>query len=219
MTLSLRTPWRPLLLSTATAAVLAGCASSVGVEAEFPRPLVEPLPIRVGVIFSEALRTFEYYEEIPQHSKWTIQLGTANVAMFEPLFASMFRETRIVSAPSLSEADLSGLDAVLQPELEKFEFDVPRSSESKFVEVWLQYRLTLLATDGTQIAAWPVVGYGKAQTGMLGNEGSLRRAAVRAMREVGATLVTGFAKQPAVGEWLEETHHEANLSVENKSPS
>lgn len=192
---------------------MVGCASSVPVEAEFPRPLVEPLPISIGVVFSEALRTFEYYEEIPQHSKWTIQLGSANVAMFEPLFASMFRETRIVEALPLSEADQLQLDAVLQPELEKFEFDVPRNPDAKFVEVWLQYRLTLLATDGTQIANWPVVGYGKAQTGMLGNEGSLRKAAVRAMREVGASLVTGFAKQPAVGEWLEETHHEANLSM------
>jgi hypothetical protein len=104
----------------------------------------------------------------------------------------------------------------VEPELEKFEFDVPRNTDSKFVEVWLQYRLKLLQTDGTQIAAWPVVGYGKAQTGMLGNEGSLRRAAVRAMREVGATLSTGFAKQPAVGEWLEENQHEANLSADTK---
>ena len=214
MTGSLKTCWRQLFISALSVALLCSCSSSVPVQADFPRPLVEPLPIRVGVVFSEALRTFEYYEEIPQHSKWTIQLGNANVAMFEPLFASMFRESRIVPMLPLSEADLSGLDAVLQPELEKFEFDVPRNPDAKFVEVWLQYRLTLLQTDGTQIAAWPVVGYGKAQTGMLGNEGSLRRAAVRAMREVGATLVTGFAKQPAVGEWLEETHHEANLSVD-----
>ena len=215
MTSTLKTRWRSLWLAASLALAASGCASSVGVQADFPRPLVEPLPIRIGVVFSEALRTFEYYEEIPQHSKWTIQLGSANVAMFEPLFSSMFREARIVPTLPLSEADRTGLDAVLQPELEKFEFDVPRNPDAKFVEVWLQYRMTLLATDGTQIAAWPVVGYGKAQTGMLGNEGSLRRAAVRAMREVGATLVTGFAKQPAVGEWLEETHHEANLAVEN----
>ncbi len=212
---SLTNRWRPLVAAALSAALLAGCASSVPVEAEFPTPLVEPLPIRVGLVFSEALRTYEYYEEIPQHSKWTIELGKANVAMFGPLFASMFAETRIITTMPLSESERSGLDAVLQPELEKFEFDVPRNPDAKFVEVWLQYRLSLLHTDGTPIAAWPVVGYGKAQTGMLGNEGSLRRAAVRAMREVGATLVTGFAKQPAVGEWLEETHHEANLSVDS----
>jgi hypothetical protein len=128
----------------------------------------------------------------------------------------MFQETRIVDELPLSDADRVGLDAVLRPELEKFEFDIPRNSETKFVEVWLQYRLQLFHPDGTEIAAWPVVGYGKSQTGMLGNSGSLRRAAVRAMREVGATLSTGFAKQPGVGEWLEETQDEANLSVDSR---
>ena len=217
MTTSSKACWH-YLIPVLSLASLVGCSSSALVEAEFPRPLIEPLPIRVGIILSDALRTFEYYEEIPQHSKWTIQLGSANVAMFEPLFESMFREARSVTTLPLSEAERHELDAVLQPEVEKFEFDVPRNSDAKFVEVWLQYRLKLLTTDGTQIADWAIVGYGKAQKGMLGNEGSLRKAAVRAMREAGATLATGFAKQPAVGQWLEEAHDEITLSVDT-SPS
>ena len=192
--------WSVLLACLA----ILGCSSTVPVEAEFPTPLVEPIDARVGVFLDQELRSFEYYEEIPQHSKWSIQLGTANVAMFEPLFASMFAETHSIDALPTEDSALSHLDGIVKPALDKFEFDVPRSSEAKFVEVWVRYRVALYQSDGTLITEWPVTGYGKAQAGRLGSSNSLRRAAVRALREVGANVATSFSNQPDVDAWLEE---------------
>ena len=42
---------------------LVGCASSVVVQSDFPTPLVEPLPVRVGLIFGEELRDFQHHED------------------------------------------------------------------------------------------------------------------------------------------------------------
>jgi hypothetical protein len=71
----------------------------------------------------------------------------------------MFRETRKVSAVPTDES----LDGVLKTTLEKFEFDVPVNEKNKFVEVWIQYQLTLFEPNGNMVAVWPVSGYGKHQ--------------------------------------------------------
>lgn len=192
-----------LLSAALGGAWLTGCASSVVVETEFPTPLVEPLPVRVGLMFSEELRDFLHYEEIPQQSAWTIDLGDANIAMLEPLFESMFEQTFEVQAMPLGPAQRGNLDGVLRASLNKFEFDVPIGDDDKFVEVWMQYQLNLYEPGGDLVAEWQVSGYGKAEMGGRKAD-SVNRAAVVAMREVGATISTKFAEQPQVGFWLQE---------------
>lgn len=187
----------------AVTAALYGCASSVVVESEFPTPLVEPLPVSVGLIFSPELHDYIYTEDIPDQATWTITLGDANIAMLEPLFDTMFSETREVSDLPLSASDQRSLDGVIRPMLEKFEFDVPIGERDQFVEVWMQYKLSLYEPDGAVVTEWPVTGYGKAELGR-NREDAVRKAAIVAMREVGATISTQFANQPQVTYWLEE---------------
>jgi hypothetical protein len=193
--------------------LLAGCSSQVIVESSFPSPLVEPLPLRMGILMPEELYDYIYTEEIPDQSLWTIALGDANVAMLEPLFAKMFRETHKVDALPLAANDES-LDGVLQPALEKFEFDVPVGERDKFVEVWMQYELTLYEPNGDTVVAWPVSGYGKSELGR-DREDAVQRAAIVAMREVGATISTKFAQQPQVSTWLGEKQNATSASVES----
>lgn len=200
------------LLGVLVGTSLAGCASVVTVEAEFPQPLIEKIPVRVGVLFDEALRNYEYYEEIPQQATWTIYIGNANELMLDRLFDTMFLETAQVESVTLASNDLFRLDGVLHPELEKFEFEVPVGGNDEFVEVWMQYKLRLFEPDGELVTEWPVSGYGKAE---LGNkEEALNRATVTAMREVGATISTRFIEQPGVEYWIQERQNEAALSAE-----
>lgn len=196
-----------------TAGALGGCTSSdVVVESSFPTPLVEPLPVHVGIIIGPELQNFVHAEDIPQQATWTITLGDANVALFQPLFDTMFVEARDISAIPTEQADLSTLDGVLRPTLEKFEFDVPIGERDQFVEVWMQYRLFLYATNGEIVAEWPVTGYGKSE--LTGDrEEAVRRAAIVAMREAGATISTQFATQPEVSYWLEENGYALPSSV------
>jgi hypothetical protein len=204
------------LLAVAAGACLMGCAASVTVDANFPTPLVEPLPVRVGLIFDEELQQFEHYEEIPRQSRWSIQLGKANVAMLTPLFEQMFMETRPVSDLAVAQTDASQLDGFLRPSLEAFEFDVPTGTRrDQFVEVWIQYQLALYEPNGELVVEWPVSGYGKAEYGR-NRERALNRAATVAMREVGAAISTQFARQPQVSYWLQERAHEGALPASGR---
>ncbi len=212
--MTVRGSLRPCLLLMAPAA-LAGCSTSVVVDATFPVPLVEPLPVTVGLVFDEELRDFIHAESLPQQSTWTIDLGDANVAMLEPLFTTMFSRTRDLDSLPTDAAQAAGLDGVLRSTLERFEFDVPIGQRDEFVEVWMQYRLFLYEPDGEIVAEWPVTGYGKAEL-ERNREEAVRRAAIVAMREAGATISTQFAQQPQVSYWLEERQDAAGLSVDSR---
>lgn len=189
-------------------ALLAGCASParVAVEAQFPTPLVEPLPLRAAVYYEAALREFAHSETIPQHSQWEFELGQASIGFFQPLFGALFQQVQTLER--LPEpGEVNQIDLIVAPRLERFEFDIPRHRDSKFAEVWMQYRLYIYAADGTPIAEWPVTGYGKSAASGTLPRAALHDAAVRAMREAGATISVRFASQPDVRSWLEENSH------------
>jgi hypothetical protein len=200
------------LLAVAAAACLTGCgASEVIVESTFPRPLVEPLPVSMGIVIPDELYNFIYTEDIPDQSLWTIALGDANVAMLEPLFAGMFQQTKDLDSLALAAGDTT-LDGVIEPKLEKFEFDVPQGERDEFVEVWLQYQITVYEPDGATVIQWPVSGYGKSEL-LRDAEDAVQRAAIVAMREAGATIATKFSEQPQIKEWLGGTGNAAPITV------
>ena len=101
----------------------------------------------------------------------------------------------------------------MRPVLEKFEFDVPIGERDEFVEVWMQYKLTVYEPDGEIVTEWPVSGYGKSEL-ERDREGAVLKAAIVAMREVGATISTKFAEQPQVAYWLGERNDEGATSVD-----
>ena len=203
------------LLTVTAASMTAGCVSSVVVESNFPAPLIEAMPVRVGVIIDDSLSDYVYVEDVPQQSTWTIDLGDANVAMFRPLLTSMFKEVEVVDGVPLPPDQAPLFDGVIKPALEKFEFDVPVGERDEFVEVWMQYRLTLYDPNGNVVVEWPVSGYGKAELDG-GREKVLQRAAIVAMREVGANIATQFPEQEEVSYWLSERENAAALSVQNQ---
>jgi hypothetical protein len=121
----------------------------------------------------------------------------------------MFRETRDLE--SLAGADTT-LDGVIEPKLDKFEFDVPQGERDEFVEVWLQYQITVYEPSGGTVIQWPVSGYGKSEL-LRDAEDAVQRAAVIAMREAGATIATKFSEQPQVRQWLGGINNAAPVTV------
>jgi hypothetical protein len=199
-------------LAIATAACLTGCGGSqVIVESTFPRPVIDPLPVSMGIVIPDELYNFIYTEDIPDQSLWTIALGDANVAMLAPLFQGMFRDTTDLASLALAAADTT-LDGVIEPKLEKFEFDVPTGERDEFVEVWLQYQITVYEPDGAMVIQWPVSGYGKSEL-LRDAEDAVQRAAIVAMREAGATISTKFSEQPQIKQWLGGMDHDAPVAV------
>jgi hypothetical protein len=165
----------------------------------------------MGVLIPDELYNFIYTEDIPEQSLWTIALGDANVAMLAPLFEGMFRDTRDLESLALAVSDTT-LDGVIEPKLEKFEFDVPHGERDEFVEVWLQYQITVYEPGGGTVIQWPVSGYGKSEL-LRDPEDAVQRAAVVAMREAGATIATKFSEQPQVRQWLGGISNAAPVTV------
>jgi hypothetical protein len=195
---SLRTPGL-----AAVAIISAGCTSAVVVESEFPTPLVDELPISIGLYFEPRLRDFIHAESLPRSATWTIDLGDANLAMLNPLYREMFRTTREFADFPPMPNEAATVDGVLSSTLQQFQFDVPRTTRDEFVEVWIQYRLQLLKPDGEVVVEWEVPGYGKAEIDGS-REDAVHRASITAMREAGARISTQFRLQPQVSDWLED---------------
>jgi len=189
--------------------LLSGCSTSIWVEADFPQPLVDQLPVSMGLILDDDLLDYVHYEELPRQAAYTIQIGEANELMLLQLFESMFTDLTEYNEFPLIEPDSVEIDGVLWPKLERFEFDVPVGQRDEFVEVWIQYLVKLYETDGQLVTEWPVSGYGKAE--MIDRKDALNRAIVVAMREVGATISTKFADQPELRDWLQVRGNEATL--------
>lgn len=218
-----------MAVSLASLAV-AGCAAHAPADTVFPKPLVDPLPLRMGVSYPEAFRTYEYSEKIPGDREWIVTLGPANKAMFSQLFDAMFAET-VVLDPAADEngddpptpgegggtaaAAAPPLDAILVPSIESYEFANPVDWDSEelggasrgddeFTTVWITYRLRLEDPNGRVIAEIPVRAYGRSPYHFMGAKKSLVEATHMAMRDAGAYISLHFADEPRIREWLRE---------------
>ena len=206
---------------TVLLAMMLGCAggASVTVNTTVPSPLVDPIPVKMGVYFDDALTSYVHVEEVPDHGEYRIDLGASQVPVFERVFDAMFQDvTRLGgealenenAAPFLDALQSSGanVDAVLAPTIEEMQFAIPAQTKGDFYEVWIKYRMKLFATDGTLIADWDLLGYGKANSDNYGSVGSqddaLGDATIWALRDAAAFLSFYFPTVDGVREWLED---------------
>jgi hypothetical protein len=197
-------PYR--LLATITLALLAGACTTkvVNLQAleEFPRPLVDPLPVRIGVHFPPEFGTYTYREKRPGPAgqDWTIGIGPTQLQVFRELFGSLFREVEELPAP---QAGGSALVAVLVPSVAEFQFALPTDTRAKVFEIWVKYDLSVRSPAGEEIGHWQFTAYGKTPTAFLtSDEEAIRAATIVALRDAGASLVSGLERDPRIREWL-----------------
>jgi hypothetical protein len=197
-------PGRQLMKRWAAIALLTvgGCSGSVVVEETFPAPLVERLPLHVALQYPPALAQFKYKEQPTTDRNWTVQLGAANVRMFDAVFSGLFAVTQRVSALENAVQEMPGLDAVIVPVVDNFEFSVPSQSATDQFAVWIRYNVDVYGPDGQLIVRWPVAAYGQCGTSGMSDEQSMERATVLALRDAAATIAVNFAKQPKIREAL-----------------
>ena len=196
---------RPLRLSISLSAALAitACTHVVPVTGTIPTPVVQSLPLSVGIYMDEEFRSFSHAEKRGAGEEWIIGSGKLNEEMFTRLFNSMFDQTVIMNALPEAGAGTEGLDAVLQIKVTEFGFLTPRETGQRFFAVSFKYLLQLQEPDGTQIANWPVVGYGKSPWSAFKDETGLRNATAIAIRDGAAAVALGFRRVPAIASWLE----------------
>ena len=189
-----------LIFIFALAIGLAGCSQNVAVEAEFPEPLIEPLPLKAAVYYSAELTGFTYTEELPESPEWSISLGEANTRLFDRVFSALFKEIVAVSALPTPGSPLGNSDLVISPEVDALEFSLPNLSKDDEYAVWIRYNLRIYTPDGKLVNKWPVTAYGESDANMLSPDDSMRRAAELAMRDAAAKIVIEMPEQNGVRE-------------------
>ena len=182
--------------------LLAGCAGggSVAVPQQFPVPLVEKLPLPMGIYLDEALTSYVHKEAIEGQGEWSIDLGSAQRPMFDALLRGLFIGHRFVASATAANPAVAG---ILAPSVEELQFTTPKQTRSEYHEVWIRYRFQLHDNQGNALGEWELTAYGKSHQqnhGMASN--SLQAAALDACRDAMADFALRFARVPVVQAWL-----------------
>lgn len=190
----------PILILT----VISGCNQSLElkVESEVPTPLVSKIPMSMGVFYGDNFKNYVYTEDSTDRPNWAIESGPSQVALFNQILPSMFRDVREVNSLAVSEAG-DQVNAILVPSIEEMQFSLPRETRLDMYEVWIKYNIRLLETNGDLISEWPITAYGKTETEFMKNrEKGLNGAMELALRDAGAKLAIGFPEVMEVKQWL-----------------
>jgi len=184
--------------------LLGACANTLEmtVAATVPQPVVTPLPVTMGVYYSEDFRTRVFLEDTEDRENWRIDTLEARLSLFDEVMPQMFENVREVPEPPA--ASELAVDAILAPEFEEMQVALPDETRTDFYEAWIKYRIRLLEPEGDLIASWNVSGYGKQDKAGIftSRESNLNAAIEHALRDIGAKLSLGFRHRQDVRRWF-----------------
>jgi hypothetical protein len=210
----------------------AGCATKqVVVEGNFPPPLLDPLPITLGVIYPSAFAGHEFFDEAKgrAESDWLVKTGEAQVEFWDILFTGMFDEVVHIRDWETVQSRGADIDGVLIPAIADLQYTIPTHTNVKIYEIWMRYQFRLVdisaihqQEDGSlsfnpdeRLAGWPITAYGKTPTAFLQtDEEAVNLAAVVALRDAGAHFVTTFGATPEVAGWLDNIARRQPVAVD-----
>ena len=207
------------LLTLITLLVLTACSSrEVIVEGSFPTPLVDPVPVSVGVLFTQEFKQHELVDDATGRGEfsWRVSTGTAQVEFWSTLFPAFFQN--VVFIESYEDLQTYDVDAILIPKVADVQYAIPLYTNVKVYEIWMRYNLALVepeqiideenATISLEtmqpFAEWPLTAYGKTPTAFMQSDiDAVNLAAVMALRDAGANFITSFLRVPGVMDWIE----------------
>lgn len=190
------------LTLSAAFALLAGCTHAIPLKATVDSsPTVVQVPTAVGFYYSPEFRAYQHVGS-RGGDKWVFPLGEASVTLFDRAFPIIFESALPVqNLPPLEGGDME-FAAVIEPEIEGFEFDLPFLKTGTFTAE-ITYRFTLYSLNGDPFASWTVRGEG-ANRGKIGFEVARwpGEAADLAMQDAAKKFIAGFREVPEVRVWL-----------------
>ncbi len=190
------------ILSVVVMLLMQSCTTNVRVEGTVPTPLVNKIPAKVGVYYSDEYRQFHHKESIEGSGDWDIDLGTQNLTFFRNVVNALFLSVTEVGEPPLSREEMSDLDGIIVPSIEKYGFLTPHVSGLKFYSVSIEYRIVMYDKAGGQIGDWRIIGYGKSEGGRFSAVNAMNKATVLAIRDGGARLAIDLIDLHWVRDWL-----------------
>lgn len=190
------------LLGLLMAFALGACAHAIPLKgtAELPAA-AERMAARVGVYYSPEFRAYMHSGE-KGGDTWNFPLGQASVNIYDEAFAAVFAGTVPVDQLPPQPAGGPVLDAVIEPRIVGFNFNLPFIKTSTYSSQ-ITYSYIFYSPDGARIASWTVTGFG-AKRGQFGFDFARwpGESADLAMQDAASKFVTGFRTVPEVMNWL-----------------
>ena len=189
---------RPLIALPLALALLAGCtATKLETQSQLPPPLIDRLPVRVGVYYSKEFREF-VHKETRSQVDYEITLGPAHVQNLDWLLTAMFEHIIKVEDPTRVAEISPPLVMVLEPKFEEYSFLTPKDIAGEAFIVTIRYLLTVYDGGGGRMDAFTFTGYGREAARTLASKGPLQIATQRAMRDAGAKVAVELTEQDSV---------------------
>ena len=201
-----------LIYAVSLLLILTACEQSMTlrVESEIPTPVIERMPVKIGVFYQDELRNYVSEENSDERPKWKIDSGSSHVYLFEQILSSMFQEVTEVAGTTA----VATVDAVLAPSVAEMQFALPAETKTDFYEAWVKYDMELYNQDGSRIANWSVTGYGKSSTEfMKSRDKGLNAAVNQALRDAGAKFALGFPMVAEISAWLEQKEKNPQIKL------
>ncbi len=194
---------RPGVLATLAVVVLAaaGCTRSIEVPATVPEPVLPTLPLSVGVVYDPDFRDFIYIEKLLYGPEITVELGAANVNMFERMLRSAFANHVRLEEPRAGGGEV---DAILYPSVDEYAFLTPEQAGVDFYSVSIRYKVDLYSPSGALLDSWKVDTYGRTRSTGITGTNSLSQANEEALRDATAVLALDLQQRPSVLNLIED---------------
>jgi len=200
----LKSRYRQIGLLASFIMLTACSATTIDIEGTFPAPLVQKIPLKIGVIYDDAFSSHSYIEinDNTGDDQYIINSGSSQIALFNTMLPAVFEE--VVQLDSLdSAADQDDLDAVFVPAIEEFQVGLPQKTRLNVYEIWVKYNMRLAQANGDYIADWVMTAYGKSPEETFQSvDAGVNDAANVALRDLAASFTLGFSNIPEVNEWL-----------------
>jgi hypothetical protein len=189
---------RPAFAATLAVLLLSGCtATKLTTQAQLPPPLIDKLPVRVGVHYSKEFAEY-VHKETRSQIDYEVTLGPAHVTNLNWLLGAMFAELVEVEDPTAIADIRPPLLFVLEPKFEEFSFLTPKDVAGEAFVVTIRYLLTLYDGSGGRVDSFTYTGYGREKARTLASKEPLAIATQRAMRDAGAKVAVELTDQEAV---------------------
>ena len=188
---------RPALAALCLGLLSACTATRLTTQAQLPPPLIEQLPVRVGVYYSKEFREY-VHRETRGTIEYEINLGAAHVVNLDWLLKAMFREIVPVDDPTRVAGITPPLAFVLEPKFEEYSFLTPKDVAGEAFIVTIRYLLTLYDGGGARVDSFTLTGYGREKAHTLASKEPLAIATQRAMRDAGAKVAVELTDQDSV---------------------
>jgi hypothetical protein len=191
---------RVVVLTALAVAGTAGCGPTrFETTTEVPQPLIEKIPVTIGVHLPLEFREQVYEEKRARGGggEYSIGLGKAQSAGFMRVMEAMFARVVTVSSPAAAAKTDPSIRGVLVPTLDDFAFITPLDSGTQLYAASLKYTVRLYSPTGELAESWTFTGYGSQPASSFpGKSDDALRAATRlAMRDAAAKLAAEFREQ------------------------